>query len=1469
MISVVIPTHNQADVLSQTINSLLQQDLDDLEIIISDTAPTEASQEVMKNYKAQAIVNYYANETHRGSAANFNQAIAKARGEFILFQRPGDTLEPGALARLYRTLVAQPECGYVFGRYRILLPDATCIPGIQPDWLRQTEAGVSNEFANLLASDQYVNLSAMLIRRNALPTGVLFDEALTALSGEEEFCAFDWDWLIRLSLSGIKSAHLDDWIATVRQQSAAAQASYVNQYIVSGQAVTEYMTLLDRYFVEENFGRLAGYVPRIRDLLHSKYQLYCQHGEPASPALDEAIKQRYAALDRRFISQADPYFSVIVTTYHRPRLIGDALSSILKQTLADFEVIVVNDGGVGQEVILDWFANDPRITYVRQPNRGRSAARNTALKLARGQYIVYLDDDNIMLPHHLDTLKKAHTTYPEHFLYTDAELVSEALEAGVRKEVSRAKAYPHEAFDFTRLQTMNYIPVNTWCHPRSLLDKAGYFDESIPFLESWELLIRFSRVTSFHHVRNVTVEVRQRQSVGDNGPKAEHNDLHAMYQRIYNMHDDLGDRAIQTGRAAVLASNLLATASLFGMDYQAWFDAHAIREVDAEILAERMMKARPANPKMTLLMKITREKINCAFLTLESLQKQLYPHWRLILIADYPAPDPIFQSTETLGWLHIESVDDPQLFTEACNLVAQEIAGDWVGLFPAGVEFSPDWLLRCADYTHGKADLQAFYCDHDVQLAPGLYTDPYLKPEFSLAYLLNYDYIKETVWFRQASLASVGGVHAYPEGEVYDLLLRFVDQYGVSAIGHMSDPLLHLPKGTATQLALASRQVAIENHLSRVGLDWHVGAGLVPETFRLFGQVRGAPIVSIVIPNRDKLDYLQPCIESIFNKTDYPAWEILLIDNGSTDPDTLAYYKEITVAHPDRIRVLEYTAPFNFSAQCNLGVAEARGEFILLLNNDTQMLHPEWLSCLVMHGQRPDIGVVGARLIYPETSLIQHAGILLGSGRLAQSVASHYGLDEKIDAPGYMNRLQCDGEVSAVTAACMLVRRSTYQAVGGFNEALSMLYNDVDFCLRVQASGKSVLWTPYSTVVHHHGKSIQPLLKDARRLAEVTEQNQAEARYMFDTWLERLARDPYYNRHLSLCGKPFELDKQAPAILGTEFTERPRVVAVATLSGGSGEYRITQPLTQLGVVGQIQPCIYHESRMLTLAEVARLRPDILVFQNAITDPHLEALPLYRRYFPSCLIVMGLDDLIIAMPEESSLYRDFMRQFRDGKRRVRQALAHVDRVIVSTEPLAEFARQYVDDVMVIPNRLRKDLWYGLTSQRGAGKKPRVGWVGARQHKGDLALLRDVIVETANEVEWVFMGMVPEGVEHLIHEIVDPVPYHLYPSKMASLNLDLAVAPLELHPFNQSKSNLRLLEYGVLGWAVICTNIEPYRENNAPVERVENTKEAWVRAIREHIHDLTSTYRKGDALKSWVEQHYFLEDHLADWSSAYSR
>jgi glycosyltransferase involved in cell wall biosynthesis len=317
---------------------------------------------------------------------------------------------------------------------------------------------------------------------------------------------------------------------------------------------------------------------------------------------------------------------------------------------------------------------------------------------------------------------------------------------------------------------------------------------------------------------------------------------------------------------------------------------------------------------------------------------------------------------------------------------------------------------------------------------------------------------------------------------------------------------------------------------------------------------------------------------------------------------------------------------------------------------------------------------------------------------------------------------------------------------------------------------------------------------------------------------------------------------------------------------GVGQYRMIGPLKELTDSGRIcsflLPALTSDKRFLPyVSELIRAKPTVFFLQNAFSDFHLVDLQHYAELLPDLFRVFGQDDIVFSIPQKSAARKHFGK---DTKARVRKAVSLCHRAIVTTEPIAEAMQGMTDDIRVMPNTLERSRWGELQPPRNERRKPRVGWAGAQQHQGDLEFILPVVEATANEVDWIFMGMCPPKLRYHVAEAHNAVHFAEYPAALAALDLDLAIAPLELNRFNTAKSNLRLLEYGAVGYPVIATDILPYR--NAPVTRVPNNPKAWIDAIRAHVLDLDATRAAGEQLREWVLSHWMLDQHLDEWLKA---
>jgi len=429
--------------------------------------------------------------------------------------------------------------------------------------------------------------------------------------------------------------------------------------------------------------------------------------------------------------------------------------------------------------------------------------------------------------------------------------------------------------------------------------------------------------------------------------------------------------------------------------------------------------------------------------------------------------------------------------------------GDYIAFLEAGDLLAPEALFELVRRLN-EGDVDVVYSDEDWLSESGRREAPFFKPDWDPDLLLSTNYLERLAIVRRQLVTEVGGFLAGAgRGEVYDLLLRLTER--TARVAHVAKVLYHGRQRTATSETVLVRHGAnrdearaIDDALRRRGLQGRALALFTRRGARCYETrftLAHRPLVSIIIPTRDKRALLQTALESIWARTDYDRFEIIIVDNQSSDPDAVQYLASLG----SRCQVHRWTEPFNYSALNNFGVRHARGEQLLFLNNDVEVIQPNWLTALLEHAQRADVGAVGAKLLYAD-GRIQHAGIVVGINRAAANAFRSW----PGEAIGHPRLADLTRNCSAVTGACMMVPRRVFDEVGGFDEALRVVLNDVDLCLKIRQRGYRVVYTPHAWLFHYEGSS-------RGRLHPLPDETVFQERWQafLDTG------DPFYNPNLS------------------------------------------------------------------------------------------------------------------------------------------------------------------------------------------------------------------------------------------------------------------------------------------------------------------------------------------------------------------
>lgn len=1153
----------------------------------------------------------------------------------------------------------------------------------------------------------------------------------------------------------------------------------------------------------------------------------------------------------------EPLVSVVMPAY-KHKYIDQALDSLFAQTYTNIEVIICDDSADDtiQTLIAEKYQNSRfKINYSKNEKRlwGFGSVER-GVGLASGEYIKILHDDDVLVPECIGELVAALEQHPSATLATSKRQKIDEHSQPLPDDLYTSNPFGgsvvvkgSELVSFLADHTINFIgePSCTLCRKADLLaftERYIYLNKVgigwvgdlafyVKLLSQGDLVYLEQPLTQFRVSSEQFSQMgRDQAGIGEKG--------HANFRqaiRDLGWYRQQGDnnqvtiaRLASDGMALPFKpvnllqalQNAVLYSSIGEASVSAWLSGRILPEQHKRNLADIQRNA---------------AQVDISIFILDAGQDQLaIKRTEKSLEQNKPA------------YINIQTIPidttQPQWLVQL-NQALQTTASQWIQVVQAGAEFTSSGLLLAQLELAKNPAVRAISFDGIYRQADGN-LGAALRPNVNLDYLLSFPAGMAKNWlFSRQVLLNAGGFNSgLVDAFELDFILRLLSQGGMEGLAHIAEPLLITPPPELANIE--HERIAIEQHLHERG--YSQAEIYAPQAGRY--QVRynhpQQPIVSILLAAGIRLDLLQRCVEGLLAATRYQNFEILLFAQPCTPQDAKDWLQALAELQEAKLRVIS-TDQAALAQQYNQVASHAIGDYLLFLAPDTATVSEHWLDEMLNHAQRGEVGIVGAKLITPEGK-IAHAGYILG---LEGPLGSPF-VGEPLDAAGYMQRLQVDQNLSAVGGDCMMVLKELFLQLDGFNSAdFGYAYYSSDFCLRVGEAGFLTVWTPHAQVM-------------LDRLDECAPSNSLQDA-MYEKWLPKLARDPAYNPNFSLAmpggfkladnqisWRPLGIFRPAPVAL----------VHPADLFG-CGHYRVIQPFMAMKEQGILDGAI--STGLMHVTDLERYKPDTIILQRQIGEERLEAMRRMQR-FSNAFKVYELDDYLPNLPLKS-VHREHMPK--DILRSLRKGLSFVDRFVVSTEALAEAFKGLHGEMVVMENRLPESWWQGLQAQRRQGKKPRVGWAGGLGHTGDLELIADVVRDLASEVEWVFFGMCPDELRPYIHEYHEGVAIEAYPAKLASLNLDLGLAPLEMNLFNECKSNLRLLEFGVCGIPVVCTDIRPY-QNDLPVTRVRNRYKEWVDAIRMHLSDLDETARLGDALQVKVYQKWMLEgESLQDWRDAW--
>jgi len=560
-------------------------------------------------------------------------------------------------------------------------------------------------------------------------------------------------------------------------------------------------------------------------------------------------------------------------------------------------------------------------------------------------------------------------------------------------------------------------------------------------------------------------------------------------------------------------------------DYALWIEQHKLTDQDIERIAQEI-EAMPVQPVFSIVVPVYNIDEEYLMLAINSVRNQLYPYWELCLVDD-ASPDyhirPLLKRLAALDERIVVRLNkDNQGIAGASNDAVKLTSGDFVGLLDHDDELSIDALYENAKVINRRPDVGFIYSDEDKVTMDERRVDPFFKPDYSPDLLDSQNYICHFSVISQSVIKQIDGFRLGFDGsQDHDIIIRAI-QYA-KHVEHIPKVLYHwrkVPGSTADvydakSYAWEAGRKAVEARFRSNGEVGEVVLGPLQGTFQVKRDIIGDPKVSIIIPFKDKPELLRACVDSIFEKSSYTNFEIIGVSNNSEEESTRQLMAEFSDQH-DNIRFVEKNQPFNFSQLCNYGVLQSSGEFVLLLNNDIEVISEDWLERLIEHAQRKDVGAVGGKLFFPD-GRVQHAGVVAGM----HGAAGHSHLFFSSTDIGYYGSLMVTRNVSAVTGAMLMVSRAKFDQVGGLDEAnLAIAYNDVDLCLKLLDAGLRNIFTPFCQATHHESASRGYEHEDPIRRARF----EKERTFFLNKWQAFLDKgDPCFNPNFDLAHHDFKI----------------------------------------------------------------------------------------------------------------------------------------------------------------------------------------------------------------------------------------------------------------------------------------------------------------------------------------------------------
>jgi O-antigen biosynthesis protein len=1164
-----------------------------------------------------------------------------------------------------------------------------------------------------------------------------------------------------------------------------------------------------------------------------------------------------------------PLVSIIIPAY-KPMWFKECIESALAQTYPHCEIIVGDDSPDGHiESLAAEYLNDGRfpVSYIRT-GRSNGSIHNyeTSLPFAKGKYVKFLNDDDLIAPDNIACQVTVMEQNPSLSLTTSRRHLIDPLGKILPQAFASGEAVKHDSImkgeDVIRWQSIhlkNFIGEPCCVLFRNELLQALMASEgslfkiegkTINFVDDLTLYLKMLRLGDLAYLTEKTASFRL--SGLQISQIARENDHSASENATY-LCEFLKKSGWFTERH--LNGDFVQVASLLEPNEYQFVNIHSnLHNSLTESILKNWVKIRKIsvterqlidthhnenniNPSISICVRHVEGSVDLINKTVDSIDAALLQgvHFTLTIFSDqhFDSEHEIVVFADEVEYIH------------ALNAHVDRSECEWLVCVDSGTEFTESGQKSLQFNLPKHREELALYAD-ELNYVGEYVTGASFRPELNLDLLLsNPDEQSRNWFFRRELIMAVGGFDATSGiGAEFGLILKLIESNHAHTIGHIAEPMF-------ISKEYLQRMHRIEplllQHLTNRGYNDAVAMRYEDRYFNIHYQHAEKPLVSIVIISELEPIAMMKALASIVENTRYEQYQLIVSTNYPLSETQKNQLHQISILVNKEIKWSEGNGSANYASLCNQAILLSDGDFCVFIADDLSIAKPEWLNDLLNHGQRPEVGIVGGKQI-DQQGIVLHAGYILGS----QDIAMHAFAGKHESHLTHMARLRLTQNYSAVSGKFMLVKKSLLIEINGFDSSLTS-YADIDLCLRARETGHLIVWTPFAQAVDQRS--------DAERKAQI-KILENDRKIIFERWMPILSHDPAYNVNLSVSSDSFDiaLDSQR-SWQPLYWKPLPVVIPAAADLSGCGFYRIIEPFSAMQEAGLVG------GQMLPgwqgVPVLNQYQADSLILQRQFSENFHEWVSDVKKY-TNLYKVFELDDYLPNVPVKNVHRENFKG---DTLKMLRKSFSFVDRFVVSTAELGNAFEGMHPNIVVVNNRLPERWWGNLKSLRNQGRKPRVGWAGGSSHTGDLEMIFDVVKAFADEVEWVFLGMCPAKMKPYLHEFHMGTDINLYPEKLASLNLDLALAPVEENIFNNCKSNLRLLEYGACGYPVIASDVACYR-GDLPVTLVRNRFKDWSDALRMHLDDRKASEKMGDELRLAVMKNWMLTGaNVSEWAKAW--